>query len=149
MEQKAQPNKKHILLLHEEITAAILNAQREVQKLYRAHPHYSEANLREAMAAELRAHGWKVESEHSFKRMHLGQSIGNSKVDLFVNDAVIVELKIADEFKASHRKQLQEYLLDGKQPIGMLLRFSVTTGKGFERHFEPRYAPPATSEKQK
>ena len=141
MEQAPQTKKKHIPLLHEEITGAILNAQREVQKLYSAHPHYSEANLREAMAVELREHGFEVKTEHRFKRLHHGQLIGVSKVDLLVNGLVIVEIKLADEFKEKHREQIKVYLLDGECAIGMLLRFSIEKGIGFERIFEPRFAP--------
>lgn len=141
MEQKPQTKKKHIPLLHEEITGAILNAQREVQKLYHAHPHYSEANLREAMAVELRAHGFEAKTEYQFKRMHREQVIGIVRVDLFVNTEVVVELKLADELAEEHRVQIKEYLLDAQKPVGMLIRFSVENGSAFERIFEPRFAP--------
>ena len=51
------------------------------------------------------------------------------RVDLLVNDTVIVELKAVDKLQPIHKAQLITYLRLAAKPIGLLLNFNETVLK--------------------
>ena len=47
------------------------------------------------------------------------------RLDLLVNDKVVVELKAVTEIAPIHEAQILSYLKLGKKPIGLLINFNV------------------------
>lgn len=79
---------------------------------------------RECLAYELRKEGLIVEQEKPFPvyyeevKMDCGY-----RVDLFINNKVIVELKVVDEFKIEHIAQCLTYMRLSESRLGLLLNF--------------------------
>ena len=56
------------------------------------------------------------------------------RIDLLVDERLLVEVKSVDQLHASHAKQLLTYLRLTKQPVGLLINFGGATLKeGFRR----------------
>lgn len=79
---------------------------------------------REYLAYELRKEGLIVEQEKPFPvyyeeiKMDCGY-----RVDLFINNKVIVELKVVDEFTIEHIAQCLTYMRLSESRLGLLLNF--------------------------
>jgi iron complex transport system substrate-binding protein len=56
------------------------------------------------------------------------------RIDILVEDRLLIEVKSVDRLHASHAKQLLTYLRLTKQPVGLLVNFGGATLKeGFRR----------------
>jgi GxxExxY protein len=56
------------------------------------------------------------------------------RIDIFVENSLLIEIKSVDRLHAAHAKQLLTYLRLTKQPVGLLINFGGATLKeGFER----------------
>ncbi len=56
------------------------------------------------------------------------------KIDLLVDERVLIEIKSVERLNAAHAKQLLTYLRLTKQPLGLLINFGGATLKeGFKR----------------
>jgi GxxExxY protein len=84
---------------------------------------YSELNLAEALAIELRMRGLRVASQVTVQRRYGGRSIGADRLDLLINDLIPVEIKKVARLNGKHEAQLRTYLLDLRRPVGLLLNF--------------------------
>ncbi len=51
------------------------------------------------------------------------------RLDIVVNDQVIVEMKSIEEISPVHKKQLLTYLRLTRRPLGLLLNFNVNLMK--------------------
>ena len=59
---------------------------------------------------------------------------GAFRIDLMVNERVLIEIKSVERLNAAHAKQLLTYLRLTKQPLGLLINFGGATLKeGFRR----------------
>ncbi len=58
----------------------------------------------------------------SYKGVNLGEGL---RLDLLIEDSLIVELKSVDELKPVHYKQLLTYLKLLDKRIGLLINFNV------------------------
>jgi GxxExxY protein len=67
------------------------------------------------------------------------------RVDILVDDRLLIEIKSGDQLHASHAKQLLTYLRLTKQPVGLLINFGGTTLKEGFRRLVNDYAPASTS----
>lgn len=68
------------------------------------------------------------------------------RIDILVDETLLIEIKSVDQLHASHAKQLLTYLRLTKQPVGLLINFGGATLKeGFRRlvnDYVPASAPP-------
>jgi GxxExxY protein len=56
------------------------------------------------------------------------------RIDLFVDDRLILEIKSVEQIGRAHGKQLLTYLRLTNQPVGLLLNFAAATMKeGIQR----------------
>ena len=87
-------------------------------------PGLLESVYEKAMVQELKLQGLKVESQVPINIMYKGAKIGDDlRLDLLVEDELIVELKSVEEIKDIYYKQLRTYLkLLGRQE-GLLINF--------------------------
>ena len=87
-------------------------------------PGLLESVYEKAMAQELVLRGLKVESQMPIEIMYKGVKIGDDlRLDLLVEDELIVELKSVEEIKDIHYKQLRTYLKLLGQEEGLLINF--------------------------
>ena len=89
-------------------------------------PGLLESLYHRAMVYELQSRGVKVQSEVLIEVYYKGELIeGGFRLDLLVEDEVIVELKSVDEILPIHFKQLKTYMkLTGKEN-GVLINFNA------------------------
>ncbi len=89
-------------------------------------PGLLESVYEAAMCYELRKAGLKVEQQKPVKVVYKGQLLPvDYRLDLLVEDCVVVELKSVEKLTSLHYKQLLSYLrLTGKR-IGILVNFNT------------------------
>ena len=89
-------------------------------------PGLLESVYEKAMMHELQQKGLSVASqvpiEMNYKGINLGEGL---RLDLLVEDSLIVELKSVDELKTVHYKQLLTYLKLTDKHVGLLINFNV------------------------
>jgi GxxExxY protein len=76
-----------------------------------------------ALAHELRKAGLKVTQQHGMTVMYDGVKLGDYCADLLVEDALLVELKVAKALDDSHRLQCVNYLKATGLQLCLLLNF--------------------------
>jgi GxxExxY protein len=84
---------------------------------------FLESVYEQCMLIELRKLGLRVENQHPIKVYYDGQVVGNFEADLFVEEAVIVELKAVSVLLQVHEVQLVNYLKATGIDVGLLLNF--------------------------
>ena len=79
-----------------------------------------------AMVIELSLMGIDAKSEIAVPVFYRGSKIADEgfRMDLLVEDTVIVELKSVDTIKPVHKKQLLTYLKLSHKPLGLLINFN-------------------------
>jgi GxxExxY protein len=89
-------------------------------------PGLLESTYRACMVYELRERRMNVVSEQAipvrYKRLILD---GGYRVDLIVDDTIIVELKAVETVLPVHHAQVLSYLRHTKKPLGLLMNFNV------------------------
>ena len=106
------------------ITEAIIGAAIEVHR--HLGPGLLESAYRECLRYELLQHGFEALQEVplplKYKDVHLDCGY---RLDLLVNDAIIVEIKSVESLASIHEAQLLSYLKISGGKIGLLLNFNV------------------------
>lgn len=114
-------------MTHDENTLSniILGCAIEVHKLLG--PGLLESAYQECLMYELIKSGLKVEKEISmpiiYKEIKLNQGY---RIDLLIEDKVVLELKSVDEITDVHKSQLLTYLRLGEFDLGLLINFNVS-----------------------
>ncbi len=89
-------------------------------------PGLLESVYQEAMIYELRERGLEVKSQDEVPIVYNGHLLGTHlRLDLIVEDTVILELKSVDELKPVFFKQLLSYLKLAQKPVGYLINFNT------------------------
>lgn len=107
-----------------QVSGAIVNAAMKVHSA--VGPGLLESTYEACLLHELRKLGLKVNAQVSLPVAYDGVKIDvGYRVDLLVEDAVIVELKAVETLLPIHEAQLLSYLkLSGKR-VGLLINFNV------------------------
>jgi GxxExxY protein len=66
------------------------------------------------------------------------------RIDILVDDRLLIEVKSTDQLHASHAKQVLTYLRLTKQPVGLLINFGGATLKEGFRRLVNDYHPSAS-----
>jgi GxxExxY protein len=91
-------------------------------------PGLLESVYRECLLIELRDSSLGFECERRIPVSYKGRTINSTlRLDLFVNDCVIVELKAIEQIHPVHLAQVITYLKLSACPVGLLLNFNVTS----------------------
>jgi GxxExxY protein len=98
-------------------------------------PGLLESVYETVLAGKLMAAGYRVDRQRpvgiSFEEMLFPAAF---RIDLLVDDRVLVEIKSVERLNAAHAKQLLTYLRLTEQPLGLLINFGGATLKeGFKR----------------
>ncbi len=106
----------------EEIKYEVRGAAMEVYNHFG--PGLLESVYEKAMIRELELRGLKVQSQVSIPILYKGASVGDDlRMDLLVEDELIVELKSVEEVKDVFYKQLRTYLKLMDKEEGLLINF--------------------------
>jgi len=89
-------------------------------------PGLLESVYQSCMLIDLRKAGIRVESEVALPVYYLGHKIDEQgfRLDLLVEETVIIELKSVEKVQPVHKKQLLTYLRLAKKPLGLLINFN-------------------------
>jgi GxxExxY protein len=126
-------------LLHDELTHSVIGAFYEV---YNTLSHgYLESIYLAALERELRMRGHRVARELSVRVIYKGEEIGTQRLDMVVDDVLIVEAKASHALHESASRQLYNYLRATNLELGLLLHFGpkaqffrIVCEKDFKRH---------------
>jgi len=89
-------------------------------------PGLLESVYHSCMIIELANMGIAVQSEVILPIFYQGQRVNGQgfRLDLLVEDKIIVELKSVENVDAVHKKQLLTYLRLANKPLGLLINFN-------------------------
>lgn len=108
-------------LLTDAIIGAAIDVHRELG------PGLLESVYQACLVLELRNRGFVVGAEIPLPVHYRGHVVHNEgfRVDLLVDDRIVVELKSVEKVLPVHLKQLLTYLRLASKPIGLLINFNV------------------------
>ena len=111
---------KNINLLTSQIIKAAIRVHEELG------PGLLESVYQQCMVIELREMGLKVESEVPIPVTYRGKEVKDEgfRIDLLVEDTVIIELKSVEQIKPVFGKTLLTYLRLAKKHVGLLINFN-------------------------
>jgi GxxExxY protein len=105
-----------------EISYQIVGSAIEVHKVLG--PGLLESIYQRCLVAELVENGLKVATEVQLPVLYKGMTLGSAlKIDLLVNDLIVVELKAVEEMIPLFSAQLLSYLKLAQKPKGLLINF--------------------------
>jgi GxxExxY protein len=118
----------------EKITNDIIGSAIEVHKYLG--PGLLESAYEECLAYELQLKGYKIERQKPvpiiYKEVKLDYGY---RIDILVDDQVIIELKSIEAFAPVHEAQILTYMKFANKEIGLLINFNVTLLKnGIKRY---------------
>lgn len=120
---------EHLNILSNKVIGAAIEVHRVLG------PGLLEAVYSRCLAVELQGRGVQVVTEQPIRLVYKGCAFDNAyRMDLLVENELIVEVKAVDELIPVHQVQLLTYLrLTGKK-LGLLLNFDVEVmQKGIKR----------------
>ncbi len=120
-------------MVEEELTYKIRGAIFEVYNTLG--PGLLESVYEEALVFELLQRGLKVERQIEVPILYKGQELKTAlRLDLLIENTIIVELKSVEEMKPVFAKQLLTYLRLLNKRVGLLVNFSsVDIREGIKR----------------
>ncbi|MGZ3559458.1 MAG: GxxExxY protein [Thermodesulfobacteriota bacterium] len=109
-------------IIYQDLSYQIMGAIFEVHK--ELGPGFLESVYENALLLELTSRGMKVDVERIFDLTYRGKKVGTHRLDLIVEDKIVVELKTVERFAAHHTAQLLSYLKASGHRLGILVNFS-------------------------
>jgi GxxExxY protein len=89
-------------------------------------PGLLESTYHACLAHEWKQQGLEVETEKELPVAYKGVTLDRGyRIDLLVEQTVIVELKAVQELTAIHEAQILSYLKLSGRPVGLLINFNV------------------------
>jgi GxxExxY protein len=113
--------KKEVTQLSYEITGFAIKVHKELG------PGLLESVYEKCLKYELETNGYNVKQQLLIPIQYFGLQIdANLKLDLLVNDTIIVELKAVESILPIHEAQLLTYMKLLEKPQGLLINFYTT-----------------------
>lgn len=105
-------------------------------------PGLFESVYESVLAGRLRRRGLAVERQVQVRAVFDGETYDPAfKIDMLVNERLVIEIKAVEAISKAHAKQLLTYLRLLKQPVGLLLNFSGETMRDGIRRVVNDYKP--------
>lgn len=111
-------------IIYRDLSYQIMGAIFEIHK--ELGPGFLESVCEKALLLELTNRGIKVDAEKRFDLTYKGKKVGTHRLDLIVDDKIVVELKTVERFAPHHTAQLLSYLKASGHRLGILVNFSKT-----------------------
>ncbi|MBI2759304.1 MAG: GxxExxY protein [Chloroflexi bacterium] len=128
--------------LHSELTGRIIGCAMEVHKALGN--GFQEVIYQRALEIEMSQQGLAASREHEMDIFYKGIKIGNRRVDFFVEEKVMVEIKAVIELQDVHLAQAINYLEAYGLEVGLLLNFGSRSLQ-FKRVMKPNKNRPPKS----
>ncbi len=112
-------------LEHEELTERIIGAAIEVHR--RLGPGFIESVYEKALIIELSKRGMKVDDQCRIVITYDGQPVGKHRLDLIVEDLIVLELKAVKGLEEIHFAVVRSYLRAADKNHGLLMNFNRPT----------------------
>ncbi len=110
---------------YEEITQGIIAAAIKVHS--RLGPGFLESIYENALVIELYKRGFGVRQQYDIAIYYNNVEIGKHRIDLLVNDVIVVELKAIKAIENIHFAIVKSYLRALGKEHGLLLNFNKTS----------------------
>ena len=110
-------------MLHEKLTYQIIGCAMEVHKYFGN--GFQEKIYHRALALEMTAQGISFASEFEMAIDYKGQYVGTRRVDFFIEEKVMLEIKAAKDLADIHLAQAMNYVEIYKMKIGLLINFGA------------------------
>lgn len=120
--------------LHSELTGKIIGCAMEVHKALGN--GFQEVIYQRALDIEMSQQGMTASREHEMDIFYKGIKIGNRRVDFFVEEKVMVEIKAVIELEDVHLAQAINYLEAYGLEVGLLINFGSKSLQ-FKRVMKP------------
>jgi GxxExxY protein len=122
------------------LTERVIGGGITVHRVYG--PGLLESIYQACFIIELRAAGLRVETERVIPVTYRGIEVARFRVDMIVEDRVIVEVKAVQALAPIHSAQVITYLKLTGCPVGLLMNFNVPVlREGVRRLVRPRSSP--------
>ena len=105
------------------ISEAVLDCAFEVSN--RLGVGFLESVYENAMCVELKQNGLTLQQQKPLKVIYKGEVVGNFITDIIVENKLLIELKVVNEFNCAHRAQVINYLKATGLPVALLLNFGT------------------------
>jgi GxxExxY protein len=109
-------------IVYPDLSYRIMGAIFEVHK--KLGPGFFESVYEKALIEELSGRGMKVETEKIIDLTYKDKKIGVHRLDLVIDNKVVVELKTVGRFSIHQKAQLTSYLKASGYKLGILVNFS-------------------------
>jgi GxxExxY protein len=103
----------------ERIIGAAIQVHRELG------PGFVEHIYEEALCLELASMGVPYQRQYPLQVVYKGQVMGDMRLDLLIQEQVVVELKAVDRLADIHTAQVLSYLKAARLTVGLLINFNV------------------------
>jgi len=110
---------------HSEITKIIIGSAMKVHSTLGN--GFQEVIYQRALAIEMAKQGLTFEREMEMAIHYQGEHIGTRRVDFFVEDKIMVEIKAVTQLEKVHLAQAINYLEAYQIEIGLLINFGATS----------------------
>lgn len=104
--------------LTDRIISACLNVHKELG------PGFLENIYHCALIVEFKRQDIRFESEKEVRIKYLGEGVGSHRLDLFVEDQIVVELKTVKDLNKKYYAQVRSYLKAMHRDVGLLINFA-------------------------
>ena len=108
---------------HEELTHNIIGAAMEVHRILGN--GFQEVIYQRALAIEFENRGINFSREHEMPIHYKGHIVGTRRVDFFVEEQIMVEIKAIINLEDVHLAQAMNYIEAYHLPIGLLINFGA------------------------
>jgi GxxExxY protein len=108
-------------MIHAELSEAIIGSAMKV--LTTLKPGLDEKTYENALVIELRKRGHRVEQQKRFDVLYEAQLVYTLIPDLIVDDLVIADPKVAEDFTPTHQAKMIGYLAITNLHLALLLNF--------------------------
>jgi GxxExxY protein len=110
-------------MLYEDLTKSIIGCSMEVHK--RLGNGFQEVIYQRALALEMEYGKLRFAREMEMPVYYREKNIGTRRVDFFVEEKIMVEIKAIIKLEDVHLAQAMNYLEAYKMPIGLLINFGA------------------------
>lgn len=115
-------SKKHGEFLYGDLSDKIIELAIKIH--IKLGPGFIERIYEKALVHEIRKENIKCISQAIIRVRYDNVELGEQKVDLIIEDKIIVELKCVSELNEIHFAQILSYLKTAKIRVGLILNFS-------------------------